>query len=272
MKLPDLPRKGEAVEKTVTDIIRYLRATRITSFMGGRVEERPGGTTLVADAADKKKAPPFLHPFKVMTNYDGSDLKCFVNYGQVSLAKLNSYVSYPDTNGSLSTGNVTIGGDALCNHPSGAAPGFIALSADTEYGVWLKGYYIFQSASVNFWGLSGTTGRGFKAIDECYIIFDRVEAETAYLAPNTAPSNSEVWLFLGKVSVDSNYRTIIHQYWKSDILLQSFFVSNVNASSDSGNSFAFGTDGLPFVHRIVSNDSSNSISVGSDGGAFYDAP
>jgi hypothetical protein len=51
MKLPSMPRTGVPVSETVKDIINYLRATRVTSFVGGQVKETPGGTSLVISAA-----------------------------------------------------------------------------------------------------------------------------------------------------------------------------------------------------------------------------
>ena len=41
-----MPMKGKPVEQTVSDIINYLRACRITGMVGGRVQETPNGTTL----------------------------------------------------------------------------------------------------------------------------------------------------------------------------------------------------------------------------------
>jgi hypothetical protein len=63
MKLPDYPRKGIPVEQTVDQIIDFLRASKITSFVGGKVRETPSGTTLaLAERPDKKitdSQPPF---------------------------------------------------------------------------------------------------------------------------------------------------------------------------------------------------------------------
>lgn len=46
MKFPGMPMKGRSVEQTVTEILTYLRASRITGMVGGRVQETPNGTTL----------------------------------------------------------------------------------------------------------------------------------------------------------------------------------------------------------------------------------
>jgi hypothetical protein len=45
-KLPEYPLPGQSVEKTVRDIIDYLRLTTITNFQGGQMKQSRGGTTL----------------------------------------------------------------------------------------------------------------------------------------------------------------------------------------------------------------------------------
>jgi hypothetical protein len=191
-----------------------------------------------------------------------------VNYAQVARTQVLPYSSYPTTNGTEFSLTVTIGGAALNNDPSGATAGFLTLSANTTYGIWLKGAYTLQSASENFWNLSTTPGRSYKSVDEVSLSFDRIEAESSYTAPNTAPSNGEVWLFLGSVTVDANKQASIVQWWKSDLLLQNYLMPNVTASTDSGNRLTTGTDGLLFAKPVVSGDPGNTITTGTDGGAF----
>jgi len=49
MKFPNFPRKGDSVEKTVSDILRYLRSITIRSVDGGAVSVLPGGTDIKID-------------------------------------------------------------------------------------------------------------------------------------------------------------------------------------------------------------------------------
>lgn len=46
MKFPSLPRKGRKVEDDVTDIINYLRASRVINVVGGKLKMSPNGTTI----------------------------------------------------------------------------------------------------------------------------------------------------------------------------------------------------------------------------------
>lgn len=46
MKLPDLPRDGVPVQKTMVDVINYLRSITVTNIIGGKIKTSSSGTTL----------------------------------------------------------------------------------------------------------------------------------------------------------------------------------------------------------------------------------
>lgn len=46
MRFPNKPRKGRSVQEDVTDIVNYLRASRIVNVVGGRMLCSANGTTL----------------------------------------------------------------------------------------------------------------------------------------------------------------------------------------------------------------------------------
>ena len=47
MKLPSNPLRGESIAAKVVEIINFMRASRITSVVGGQVRETPNGTVLI---------------------------------------------------------------------------------------------------------------------------------------------------------------------------------------------------------------------------------
>lgn len=264
--VPNIDASRQLTAGRLNGIIHAAKSNQIQPGHGYRISQTGGGTTL--SVKKQRPAAPQKFPFKITTSLEGTVLKCFVNYAQVARAELLPYTSYPTVNSLEVSLEVTIGGGALNNHPLGTTAGFLNLSASTTYGIWLKGYYTCQSVSVNFWGLTLNAGKCYKYVDEVFMTFDRIEAESSYTAPNTAPSNGEVWLFLGSVAVDANKQASIVQWWKSDILLQSYLMPDVQPSSDSGNRLTRGSDGLLFAKPVVSGDPGNTITTGTDGGAF----
>lgn len=58
MKIPSLPREGVAVAETVTEIIKFLRASQITTVKGGRIKGNALEIT-PPDLDDVTSAPPF---------------------------------------------------------------------------------------------------------------------------------------------------------------------------------------------------------------------
>jgi hypothetical protein len=85
MRLPSLPRDGMSVAKICTDLINYLKVSRLTSVKGGRLRQTPSGQVLEIDTPptpDPGIAPPlWVTPF-----YDADDTewKYNVNVGHVT--------------------------------------------------------------------------------------------------------------------------------------------------------------------------------------------
>lgn len=75
MKLPDMPRDGVPVSKTVIEIINYLRASRLVNIVGGRMMGSSNGTTLVLKPGGKPSKTATVAqscPFgKIVTTTEG---------------------------------------------------------------------------------------------------------------------------------------------------------------------------------------------------------
>ena len=100
MRPPPKPMKGGSVEATINAIIDYITASRITSIVGGRVVEKPGGTSIVvADQAQRSKRAiktgPFCRVFKSEGNW-------YLTGGQVSCGEGNETIADIDF-GSIAT-------------------------------------------------------------------------------------------------------------------------------------------------------------------------
>ena len=82
MKFPAYPSKGKLVSDTVRDILNYVRSTRITKVVGGKVKVTPNGTTIDVSRSVSNVSQN-LH-FKVTgATKDGSNYKCRVRGGYV---------------------------------------------------------------------------------------------------------------------------------------------------------------------------------------------
>lgn len=274
MKFPDLPRSGFPIVQTVKDIINYLRSSRIISINGIKGTSTTNGTTFQIPVGEKNRfQKEFLHPFKLITKKESSELRCYVNYGQILESYLRTWNTFSDNSDSQSLQNtIVINSGALLNDPSGGTAGFMTLSASTDYGIWLKGKYKTTGTFSDYFSTGESDSRGYKKTDGFTLRFVNIEAESSYTDPSSKPDNGEVWLFLGKIEVDSDLNATITQHWKSDIILPSYAQPWVEPSVVSGNSIYLETDGLIYVKSFVSADADNSITTGTDGGVYYDAP
>ena len=80
MKFPAYPSKGKLVADTVRDILNYIRATRITKVIGGKLKVTPNGTTI--DVSTSSNRPSEKLHFKVTgAVVDGSNYKCRIRGG-----------------------------------------------------------------------------------------------------------------------------------------------------------------------------------------------
>lgn len=215
---------------------------------------------------------PYLHPFKLITKEESSELHCYVNYGQIIESYLRTWNTFSDNSDCQSVQNtVVINSGTLLNDPSGGTVGYMTLSASTTYGIWLKGKYKVAGTFSDYFSTGESEGRGYKKTDGMVLRFVNIEAESSYTTPSSKPDNGEVWLFLGKVVVDSNLNATTTQHWKSDIMLPSYAIPFIEPSLVSGNSIYLETDGLIYVKSFVSADVDNSITTGTDGGVYYEA-
>jgi len=90
MKLPDEPKKGDEVFGWIRKLIAYLRATRITSVVGGRLRESASGTSLEIvfpkQAASRQTKPPLwitLRAVPAVTAGDPPTWEVLAEYGHV---------------------------------------------------------------------------------------------------------------------------------------------------------------------------------------------
>jgi hypothetical protein len=78
MKFPDKPKKGVPVEKTVNEIIDFLKATAIVSTQGAKLKQTGSGQTLVVPRhiprPQKKPTPPPFFPYLIGNAEDGFKL------------------------------------------------------------------------------------------------------------------------------------------------------------------------------------------------------
>jgi hypothetical protein len=219
-----------------------------------------------------------LHPFQIVTAYERNSpttrqLRLYVNFGQSFESFLVKRVTIPTVNEYYNALNeITISDDALLNDPRGLTAGYIALSASTTYGIWLEGGIISAGTTTDFFP-DTSLGYGYMTVDAYTMFYNRVVADSTHTDPDDPPNDEQVWLYIGKVEVDSALLPTITQWWKSDIILPSFLMPRIEVSQDAGNSaYLSSDDARIYVPPIVSTDASNSITQGSDGGAFYDAP
>jgi len=255
VKIPDKVSPGDEVKaadhNALIDAMRSVLATlpNITVKSGADIGVKPGnhgGTVLFLKRRPRTPAPE-LHPFKIIVQTEEETIKCYVNYGQVFESWLRTWNTYPsDSDNQSQLVTVSIGSGALKNHPAGTAAGHIALSASYTYGIWLTGGYTTTGTSSDFFS-SDATGRGYDKVDGYPLYLNNIIASADYVDPGDKPDNGRVWLYIGKVTVDSDGIPEIVQWQKSDIILPFFMMPWVQPSTDSPNGLILGNDGLPFV-------------------------
>ena len=271
MKIPAMPQKGKPVADTIRDLINYVRATRVSGVVGGKLRESPNGTTIEI-SGEKRQIPANLnYPFKISVATVASEIRLHVNYGAVYQSLVYDYdpSGTAHVNGNTALVATTIGGSPLDNDPLGGTPGYSVLSVSTEYGVWLQGSFTAPSGQTFY---SVADNRGYRGIDVFTAYTTNILVSSSYTQAADKPNNGEFWIFLGNVVIDASGKATITQTWRSDVMLPLYVLPVIAPSTDSGNSLYIGTDGKIFVPPIVSSDALNSISSGTDGGAFYDAP
>jgi hypothetical protein len=83
MKFPDEPRAGESIKHTVTQLMRWCRATRITGIAGGQVREGPNGTVLIPGNA-KAPAAQQAKKGRFQLSFSGADQRLLIAEGAVA--------------------------------------------------------------------------------------------------------------------------------------------------------------------------------------------
>jgi len=91
MKLPDEPRDGFSILEWARQVLRYLRSSRITSVVGGRIKESPNGSILeiihpLPDKIKKRIKPPLYITLIAKPgdpDEDPPDWEVFAQYGHV---------------------------------------------------------------------------------------------------------------------------------------------------------------------------------------------
>jgi hypothetical protein len=127
MKLPDEPKKGDEVFAWIRKLIPYLRATRITSVVGGRLRESASGTSLEIlfpkQPTARATKPPLwitLRAVPAETAGDPPTWEVIAEYGHV----------VPRHNGSGDTGGIV----AITSLPTNDSP--LEVIEDTK--LWVK--------------------------------------------------------------------------------------------------------------------------------------
>jgi len=88
MKFPEMPRDGMPVEDTVVEIINYLKASRVTNVIGGKINSNSGGTTIEITPPPRPRTPDITKiPYNVTihaTRGESSDTyEASVDWGYV---------------------------------------------------------------------------------------------------------------------------------------------------------------------------------------------
>jgi len=152
--------------------------------------------------------------------------------------------------------------------------GYFVASASTNYGVWLK------LERADFTSTFDPEAEGEIYTGVKYFIHANAEifiSSTFVERTNTPTYSGDFsYIYIGKVSYDSNGNSTIQQHRRSDIVAAvTPYPTGISVvSTDADNDLTTGTDGRAFYEAppIVSTDAGNDISTGTDGGAYYNAP
>jgi hypothetical protein len=75
MKLPSIPRRGEDIAAKVEQIINFIRASRVTSVVGGTIRETPNGSVItVKPGKASKGVPETCGAFKIEQGEEPNEL------------------------------------------------------------------------------------------------------------------------------------------------------------------------------------------------------
>lgn len=85
MNIPTNPLKGEPVISKITEIIRFIRASRITSVVGGHLRETPNGTVLTIKPGSGGGSSSASGPFLLSTSTIDGDLTWKVSQNKSSV-------------------------------------------------------------------------------------------------------------------------------------------------------------------------------------------
>jgi hypothetical protein len=247
MKLPSYPQKGKPVEDTVRGLIDFVRASRIASFIGGRVVETANGTTLIADKpAGRRGGGSYRHPFQLVADEVAGNPVLRVADGAFQVVRWVTNGNTIDAN--AFTLDVQINADTLGTE---STDGYLTLSPSTDYGVFIVADKSV-AALTSFTNGTGTPW-AIGIVDPIVIISSTYteSTDTDNLTGTGGTHQGKAAWYLGKVEVDADDNVTLTQHQRSDIAI---------------------TTPVWVIPTIVSADANNSVSVGSDGGAYYDEP
>jgi hypothetical protein len=279
MKFPDLPRKGQTVIHSITQIINYLRSSRVLSINGVTGSSSTNGTVFNIPVGDHNTDSIYPHPFKMFAKKIGSESRLYIKSGAMT-----SYVINGD--GTPGVVNLPIqfadGVSDLSNtdFPQYSVEGYFVLAASKTYGVWIVGNDYKGSPAPETDITDYTTIRTYAPVftDLPYVYITDISDQIAIGdEPNVVLGiGTQLTFYIGQVITDADTKPTIKQWRKSDIFAQMTVLpyNFVIVSEDTNNSITAGTDGKAFYNAppFASADANNSISTGSDGGPFYDAP
>jgi len=238
MKFPAYPSKGKLVADTVRDILNYIRATRITRVIGGKLKVTPNGTTIdVSQSQRNKRTTP--HPFRLRVARESSQNRLYVYYGPVNVATWDA-----DSTGQAIPFEVAqiplfTSGNELeeCPITVTGTVGYEVLSTSTTYGVWMR-----------FGSVTTKTNEVDSPIDEAQlvkavafhatgpeIVVNSTHTEYTDISGITASTTGYVYHYIGKVAIDGSDNATITQFERFPIHLPCAYIPTEVISGDVGN-------------------------------------
>ena len=172
-----MPQKGVPVEKTVREIINYIRACRVINVVGGNIKESPNGTTLEfkPGKSTTQQSTSATIPFKLTT----------------SISEGTMYWSVAQTNSSVMDGT---NGDAIDLGPSGADWASGAIKFNVETSISTTKYIVLKAAVDTDLVITDWTLAAVDAADAVEVGDDG----------GTSPVQEEIRLLIGKVTIDTS--------------------------------------------------------------------
>ena len=277
MRLPEKKRPGQPVLASDWNLLLDAIAARTPRPSPGLelVQGSGGFAYRLRPTAGDEGGAAAPHPFQILGSLDGSgNPRVSINYGQITGWSLHANAA--GTSPMLQAVHVDflVGGSYAANHPTLTTVGYIGLTANTPYGVWLRA----SQATGTRVDLDGGGGRGWDKLYTAVATDWQVVVDSTDTGQTDKASDTDyVWYYLGRVSYDKPGAEpgtfAVLQYQRTDLNVPFGTMPAITPSLDEGNSLSTSpTDGLLFVPPIVSADAGNDLGLGSDGGVYYEEP